>query len=50
MKKVKMMWCKVMAYLTKSSATSFGSCRKLPLWRSVLADYAYILSFGLYRP
>lgn len=37
-------------YFTLPSETSFGWQPTLPLWKSVLSDYAYIFSFGLYKP
>ena len=44
------LWQRLKKYATSSSATSFGSRPKLPLWKSVMADYACLFSFGLYKP
>ncbi|HEX8974012.1 MAG TPA: hypothetical protein VF817_00820 [Patescibacteria group bacterium] len=47
---MKSIWQHFKTYMTQPSATTFGSRRKMPLWRSVLADYVCIFSFGYYKP
>jgi hypothetical protein len=37
-------------YINQPSQTSFGECKYLPLWKSVLTDYAYILGWAIYFP
>jgi len=49
-KKLKALFQRFKKYVTQPSMTSFGSQPILPLWKSILADYACFFSFGLYRP
>jgi len=37
-------------YANQLSITSFGDNIYLPLWKSVLADYACIFTLGIYKP
>jgi hypothetical protein len=37
-------------YINQPAVTSFGDNIYLPLWKSVLADYACILTLGIYKP
>lgn len=48
---IRIFWQRFKKWMNTPSFVSFSpSYQHLPLWKSVLADWACVFSFGLWRP